>query len=104
MLKRRYEILLPLKFNDGRPIPDELFYETRENLLARFEGLTWVAHPIEGMWKHEGITYHDATVRLVVDVDDTPENHGFITELKPVLLKRFDQLEIYIISYPIERI
>ena len=56
MLKRRYEILLPLKFNDGRPVPAELFYETREDLLARFEGLSWVTHPIEGMWKQEGIT------------------------------------------------
>ncbi len=72
--------------------------------MAHFEGLTWVAHPIQGMWKHEGTTYHDATVRIVVDVEDDAENRRFFAHFKPVLLERFDQLEIYIVSYPIERI
>ncbi len=86
------------------PSPMNCSMRPAKTCLRVSESLTWVAHPIEGMWKHEGITYHDATVRLVVDVDDTPENRSFITELKPGLLKRFDQLEIYIVSYPIERI
>lgn len=40
MLRRRYEILLPLTFNDGRPIPGEAFEQTREELVARFSGVT----------------------------------------------------------------
>jgi hypothetical protein len=104
MLRRRYEILLPLRFNDGREVPDELFNETREDLLARFEGVSWVPQPIQGLWHHEGVRYQDATVRIVVDVEDTAENRQFFIEWKPALLSRFDQLEIYIVSYPIERI
>ncbi|SRR5260221_5683516 len=69
MPRRRYEMLLPLRFNDGRPIPDELFNQTREDLLARFEGLSWVPQPIQGLWVHEGTRYEDVTVRDVVYVD-----------------------------------
>lgn len=104
MLKRRYEILLPLQFNDGRPVPDELLYETREELHDRFEGVSWFPQPIQGVWSHEGTRYEDSSIRLIVDVEDNIENRQFFVEYKPILLKRFDQLEIYIVSYPIERV
>jgi hypothetical protein len=100
MLRRRYEILLPLKFNDGRTVPDELFLETREELLSRFEGLSWIPHPIHGAWKHEGTVHEDANVRIVIDVEDTPENRQFFVEWKPLLLDRFSQL----VSFPIDRL
>jgi hypothetical protein len=104
MLRRRYEILLPLLFNDGSPIPDEAFYEAREELLARFDGLSWVPHAVKGIWKHEGAKYEDETVRIIVDVEDLPENRQFFVDWKPVLLERFAQIEMYIVSYPIERL
>ena len=40
MQKRRYEILLPLKHNDGRPVSGEVFEQTREDLIAQFGGVT----------------------------------------------------------------
>ena len=104
MLRRRYEILLPLKFNDGRDVPGDLLKETWSDLLARFDGFSFTPQPIQGQWRHEGTTYEDATLRLIVDVEDLPENREFFVDFKPTLLKRFDQLEIYIVSYPIERI
>lgn len=104
MLRRRYEILLPLRFNDGQAIPDESFYDTREELLVRFEGLSWTPHPVQGAWKHEGETYEDSTIRIVVDVEDIPDNRQFFVEWKPILLERFQQLEIYMVSYPIDRL
>jgi hypothetical protein len=30
---RRYEILLPLRFNDGHPVPDELVADTLIELI-----------------------------------------------------------------------
>jgi len=41
-------------------------------------------------------------LRLVVDVDDTPENQHFFASYKATLLERFEQIEIYIASYPVE--
>ncbi len=104
MQRRRYEILLPLQFNDGRTVPEELFNETRKELLAHFGGLSWTPHPIQGMWKHEETTYEDATIRIVIDVEDLPEHRQFFVDFKPVLMERFAQLEIYLVSFPIERL
>ena len=33
---------------------------------------------------------------------DTPENRQFFAEFKLILRDRFQQIEIYIVSYPIE--
>ena len=104
MRKRRYEILLPLRFNDGQVVPDEALYQTREDLLARFDGLNVLPHPLLGVWQHEGRRYEDESVRFTVDVDDTEENQFFFINFKTMLLARFQQLEIYIISYPIDRL
>jgi hypothetical protein len=38
---------------------------------------------------------------LTVDVDDTPENWEWIRHFTSHLLQRFEQLEIYVTSYPI---
>lgn len=35
MLKRRYEMLLPLQHNDGRPVSDDKLNQTREEIVAR---------------------------------------------------------------------
>jgi hypothetical protein len=104
MRKRRYEILLPLKFNDGQPVPAEALNQTREDLLARFDGLTVHPHSLLGVWQHEGQRYEDELVRVTIDVEDTEENQFFFSNLKTTLLERFQQIEIYIISYPIDRL
>ena len=36
----RYEILLPLQYNDGTPVEPEKFQETRRELVRRFGALT----------------------------------------------------------------
>ena len=37
---RRFEILLPLRFNDGRPVPKELLEKTHEELKYEFGALS----------------------------------------------------------------
>lgn len=45
------EILLPLAYNDGAPIPDELLDSVRGDLVAQFGGLTaFNRSPAEGIW------------------------------------------------------
>jgi len=102
MLRRRYEILLPLRHNDGRPVSDDKLNQTREELVNRFEGISVQPQSILGIWIHEGKRFEDTSIRLTVDVDDTPENHHFFLEFKAGVLTRFEQLEIYIASYPID--
>jgi len=102
MLRRRYEILLPLRHNDGRPVSDDKLNQTREELVNQFEGVSVQPQSILGIWVHEGARYEDTSVRLTVDVDDTPENRQFFLQFKATLLTRFEQIEIYIASYPVD--
>jgi hypothetical protein len=89
MLRRRYEILLPLQFNDGIPVPDDALHQTREEVVSRFDGVSISPGTITGIWIQEGVRYEDSLVRLVVDVEDTVENRQFFVEWKSTLLQRF---------------
>src|SRR5947199_353641 len=63
MLKRRYEILLPLRHNDGRPVSDDKLNQTREDLVDRFDGVSVQPQSILGIWVHDGVRYEDTSVR-----------------------------------------
>ena len=102
MRKRRYEILLPLKHNDDRPVDGEQFEQTREELIVQFGAVSFLPHTVLGIWVHERARYEDESLRLVVDVDDTPEDQRFFASYKATLLERFEQIEIYIVSYPVD--
>jgi hypothetical protein len=102
MRKKRYEMLLPLKFNDGSAVDPELFEQTREELIAQFGAIAVQPGIVHGVWIHQGIRYEDELLRLVIDVEDSPESQRFLVSFKAVLLERFQQIEIYIASYPIE--
>lgn len=102
MRKRRYEILLPIRFNDGRPVSGELLEQTREELMSRFTALQIQPHTVLGLWVYEGSRYEDELRRITVDVEDTPDNQQFFVSFKQKLLERFEQIEIYIVSYPVD--
>jgi len=101
-IRRRYEILLPLQFNDGRDVPDELLWKTVEELEGRFQSVSLESQVIHGLWRGEAISYQDNNTRLIVDVDDSPESRAFFVALKARLKRRFKQLEIYVVSHQIE--
>lgn len=102
MQRRRYEILLPLVYNDGRPMSAEALEQTREDLVTRFGAVSLLPDAVRGIWLHHGIRYEDQLLRLVVDVEDTAEHRQFFVDLKPTLLQRFEQIEIYIASYAVD--
>lgn len=95
---RRYDIFLPLAFNDGRPIPTELFDAVERRLLAHFGGVTAQQRdfPLRGAWQSESQVYLDQVI-LLTTLDFRPRGSTrFIGELKRDLLRDFDQLEILI--------
>lgn len=95
-------MLLPVRHNDGRPVSAAIVEETREELVGQFRGLSYQPSLIRGIWTHEGTRYEDELLRFVIDVDDSPEARQFFSEFKAKLLQRFEQVEIYLVSYPIE--
>jgi hypothetical protein len=99
---RRYEILLPLKFNDGTPIPENLLAETLLEIERTIGPLSFENQEILGVWQHNGHIYRDKLARVFVDVPDTDANRRFFADLKERLKRRFDQLDIWVTTHPLE--
>ena len=99
---RRYEILVPLRFNDGRPVPEALLAQTFAELRERFGAASWETQALRGEWEHGGMVYQDNLTRFFVDVADLPEHREFFRRFKECLKQRFDQLDIWITSHPLD--
>jgi hypothetical protein len=99
---RRFEILLPLRFNDGQPIPNELIGVTLLELEQRFGAVSSETQAIQGFWQHQGQTYRDDLTRIFLDVPDTPESLKFFREFKETVKQRFQQIDIWMTTYPIQ--
>jgi hypothetical protein len=99
---RRYEALLPLLFNDGKPVPEDLIADTLLELEQRFGAVSSETQTICGRWQHEGVGYRDDLLRIFVDVPDEPEARQFFAEYKERLKARFQQLDIWMTTYPVE--
>ena len=99
---RRFEILLPLRFNDGKPVPDELVAETLTDLEQQFGAVSSESQVIRGIWHSQGQVFRDESARVFVDVLDLPENRQFFVEYKDRLKLRFQQLDIWMTSYLID--
>jgi hypothetical protein len=93
---------LPLTHNDGRPVSPEKFQQTKDELIAQFGALSMSAFAVIGAWVHEGTRYEDELRRFTVDVEDTPENQQVLAAYKRTLLERFEQIEIYMVSFPVD--
>jgi hypothetical protein len=99
---RRFEILLPLRFNDGKPVPNEVIAQTLLELEQRFGAVSSETQTIQGWWQHQGQTYRDDLTRIFVDVPNAPESLEFFRQFKEVLKQRFGQIDIWMTTYPVE--
>jgi hypothetical protein len=99
---RRYEILVPLLFNDGSPVPEELLAATFAELRQRFGAASWETQMVQGSWEYQGTTFRDNLTRFFVDVPDLPEHRAFFKGFKQTLKQRFRQVDVWIISHPVD--
>jgi hypothetical protein len=99
---RRFEMLLPLRFNDGQPVPNETIANCLLELRQRFGAVSSESQTTQGSWLHEGQVYRDDLVRIYVDVADDEESRKFFAAFKERLKLQFQQLEIWMTTYQIE--
>jgi len=99
---RRYEFLLPRRYNDQRPIPDELFIQVLLELETQFGSVSSETQVIHGRWRHEGTTIRDELARIFVDVADSDDNRLFFEQFKERLKSRFEQIDIWMTTHLIE--
>lgn len=99
---RRYEILLPRRFNDGTEVPEELLADTATELREKFGAMSWETQIIRGEWEHEGVIFRDELLRIVIDAPRTREAQQFFVDFKEKLKARFQQVEMWISAFDIE--
>ena len=98
----RFEILLPLFYNDGRPIEPEKFLATDDDLVQNFSATSTDQVTVRGQWKYQSTVYSDQLIRVRVDVEDTTDNWDAMRTLKETLKGRFEQLDIWITAHRID--
>lgn len=99
---RRFEVLLPLRFNDGTPVPDEAVADTLVELEERFGAVSCETQTTRGRWRADGVSYRDDLVRVYVDAPDDAESREYFVAAKERLKARFKQLDIWMTTYLIE--
>ena len=99
---RRYEVLLPVRFNDGSDVPEELLGEAVNEVVEQFNAVTFYKETAEGRWRHGDALFRDDLALIVVDIPDKPSNRTWMRAFKARWRKRLDQVEIWMVSYPID--
>lgn len=102
MKLKRYEILLPLLYNDGSKIEKDKFLTTNEELVSKFGATTTDSTKIVRRWIYENQLYEDKLIRLTIDVPESEDSDIFFRQYKEILKQRFKQIDIWISSYIIE--
>lgn len=96
---KKYDIYLPLRYNDGRQIEDQKFDQVDDILYERFGGLTTVLHdfPLRGLWGGDNEVYQDLIViYTTIDFEPSESTTQFFEQYKEVLKSQFQQEEILI--------
>ena len=99
---RRFEILLPLQFNDGREIPPDWLAEAVLEIVEKFDAASYETQKVEGHWRHQGILYRDNLVKIVIDAADEEANREWMREYKARWKQKLEQLELWLVSYTID--
>ena len=79
---RRFEVLLPRRFNDGREVPAVWISEAVLEIADRFRGVSHETQHIQGHWRDGEIFYRDDLQRVIVDIPETRANRKWMTSFK----------------------
>lgn len=98
---RRYEVMLPLEFNDDRDVPADWRAEAILEIANHFGAASYETQSIEGHWRHSGVSYRDSLVKLAVDVPDMARNRKWMKEFKRRWKVRLEQIDLWLVSYEV---
>lgn len=95
--KYRFELLIPLADNQGRPFSWPKIGRVGNTLLRRFGGCRCQPlAPHLGLWAAQGIVYREGLLMFTVDAPRSDESLDWMLAYKQRLGRQFGQLEIYL--------
>ena len=71
-------------------------------IVDRFGAASYETQKVEGHWRQGGVLYRDNLVKVVVDTPDSSKNRQWMRRFKARSKARFEQLELWMISYRVE--
>jgi hypothetical protein len=97
----KYDIYLPLKYNDGSDIERKKLEEIQQQLVAVFGAITVssLSAPFKGTWRYGGVEFVDDIVRIEIITD---EEFYFFKNFKRQLKRELRQLDILITAQDIK--
>jgi hypothetical protein len=99
---RRFEVLLPLQFNDGSDVPAELLAEAVLEIVDHFGAASYETQKVEGHWRHGGVIVRDNLVKIVLDTPDSQTNRRWMRQYKDRWRSKLKQTELWMVSYAVE--
>jgi hypothetical protein len=101
---RKYEIYLPLKYNDGKAIESEKIVEVWDELAEAFGGITVspLSAPYQGRWKYGGVEYLDEIIKVEVVATNDRAAKKFLKGFKERLKVSLRQIDILITTHGIQ--
>ncbi|MBI3193400.1 MAG: hypothetical protein HYZ34_02910 [Ignavibacteriae bacterium] len=102
----KYELYLPLKYNNGKEIEFEKLKRIREDLIAMFGALTVspLNAPYQGRWKYGGVEFVDDIIKLEVITESDEKTEKFYKDYKEHLKEFLEQIDILITAQEIRTI
>ena len=100
----KYEIYLPLRYNDGKKIEPQKLKEIRKQLIAVFGGLTASSSsvPLQGTWRYRGVEFVDDI--MWIEILTKEDMNDFFKNFKRQLKRTLRQFDILITVQYLHRI
>ncbi len=98
----RYEIIIPLRYNDDTAIHPGLHEQTFGELALFAGAASFETQAIRGIWFNGDHPQAENNNRVFVDAPDNQDTLDWFVAFKDKLKKRYQQLDIWMTRHPIE--
>jgi hypothetical protein len=101
---RKYDIYLPLKYNDGKNIEAATIRSIKGELVDAFGAITVssLSSPYQGTWKYGGVEFIDDIIKIEVVAINDRRTKKFFKEFKERLKESLQQIDILITTHGIQ--
>ena len=95
---KKYEIYVPLKYNDGTEIEAEKIKQIRIELIAAFGAITVSSQsaPYQGTWKYGGVDFIDDIIKFEIIAGADKKTEAYFRRFKQRLKRLLKQIDILI--------